>query len=264
MKNKTTIAGAVLGIIGAGLLALFVFQSGSPAEAEAEPTVTAFVASEKLTPGMGGEAVAARIRQADVPASLAPESRIASLDDLAGRRVVRAVAANEILTTAQLAADGPSAAGLIVPAGYEAMSLEADPAPGVEGYVAPGSRVNVYGTVTDGGAPYTQLVLGHVDVLAVTRGNLTGESRAPNEASSDNKIVLLLQVRPEDAPVLIHAQRHGALWFTLVNPDDPAPGARRVELGELDPGQRTQAIAEARARQDAARAAEDAEGQVTE
>lgn len=256
MKNKTTIAGAVLGLLGAGLLALFVSQAGGTS-AEAEDTVTALVAADDLSKGMTADQVGALVREAEVPASLAPGSRILSLDELEGRQVVRAVGAGEMLTAAQFAAAGPLAGGLVVPEGYEAMTLEAGPAPGVEGYVTPGSRVNVYATVTDGAAPYTQLVLGHLDVLAVTRGDLTGESRAPNEAAADGTIVLLLQVRPEDAPVLIHAERHGDLWFTLVNEDDPAPGARRVELGDLDSGLRTQAIGEARARQDAARAAGD-------
>ncbi|MEX2621039.1 MAG: Flp pilus assembly protein CpaB [Egibacteraceae bacterium] len=257
MKNKTTIAGVLLGVIGAGLLALFVAQAGGTAEAEA--TVPALVASDDLAPGMDAEQVATRIREAEVPASLAPVSRVTDLDDLDGQKVVRTVGAGEILTASQFAGAGPAAGGLVVPAGYEAMTLEADPAPGVEGYVTPGSRVNVYTTVADtggdpaapaAGQPYTQLVLGHVDVLAVTRGTPTGESAEPSDVAQEGRIVLLLQVRPQDAPVLIHAQQHGSLWYTIANPDDPAPSAERVDIGALEPGQRTQAISEARARQD--------------
>lgn len=256
IKNKTTIAGAALGIVGAGLLALFVAQSGGSAQAEA--TVTALVVEEDLAPGMDADEVGARVREDDVPASVAPQSRITDLAELDGRKVVRAVGAGEILTASQFAGAGPGAGGVVVPAGYEAVTVEAEPAPGVEGYVTPGSRVNVYTTMDAGGdpagQPYTQLVLGHVDVLAVTRGTLTGESREPEEASADGAIVLLLQVRPEDAPVLIHAQRHGSLWFSLVNADNPPPASRRVQVEDLDPGQRSQAINEARALQDAARA----------
>ncbi|HVM13075.1 MAG TPA: Flp pilus assembly protein CpaB [Egibacteraceae bacterium] len=252
MKNKTTIAGAVLGVIGAGLLALFVAQAGG---AQAEETVVALVVQEDLAPGMGVDGIRDRVAEADVPVSLAPSTRITDLEDVKGKEVVRTVGAGEILSASQFAAAGPVAGGLVVPQGYEAMTLEADPAPGVEGYVTPGSRVNVYATVAeDGAAPYTQLVLGHLDVLAVTRGNLSGESQAPAEGSSDGRIVLLLQVRPDDAPVLVHAQRHGALWFTLVNEDDPAPAPRRVQVGDFEPGQRGQAIGEARARQDEAAA----------
>lgn len=260
MKNKTTIAGAVLGLLGAGLLALFVAQAASSASAQGDgETVVALVVQDDLTAGMGAEEVAARVAEAEVPASLAPAQRVTNLDELADREVVRTVGTGEILTASQFAGAGPMAGGLVVPPGYEAMTLEADPAPGVEGYVTPGSRVNVYSTVTNtggdpaapaGGQPYTQLVLGHVDVLAVTKGNLQGESRDPAAEGDDGRIVLLLQVRPEDAPVLIHAQQHGSLWYTLVNEDDPAPTARRVQVGDLDPGQRTQSIREARALQD--------------
>lgn len=265
MKNKTTIAGIILGVIGAGLLALFVAQAGGTAEAEA--TVTAFVASDDVAAGMGAEQIAARVREAEVPVSLAPVNRITTLDELAGQKAVRTVGTGEILAASQFtgATGGPNAGGLVVPAGYEAMTLEADPAPGVQGYVTPGSRVNVYSTVTNtggdpaapaGGQPYTQLVLGHVDVLAVTRGTLTGESVEPSAEAAAGRIILLLQVRPEDVPVLIHAQQGGSLWYTIANPDDPPPSVRRVQIGDLEPGARTQAILEARARQDAERAAE--------
>ena len=264
MKNKTTIAGAVLGVLGAALLALFVAQASSSAGAQGEDAVSALVVQQDLTPGMNAEQIATRVAEKQVPETLAPARRITNLDELAGREVVRTVGAGEILAESQFAGAGPVAGGLVVPAGYEAMTLEADPAPGVEGYVTPGSRVNVYTTVTNtggdpaapaGGQPYTQLVLGHVDVLAVTKGTLTGESRDPAAEGGDGRIVLLLQVRPEDAPVLIHAQQNGTLWFTLVNDEDPAPAVRRVQIGDLEPGQRTQAISEARARQDAARTA---------
>lgn len=272
MKNKTTIAGAVLGVLGAALLSLFVAQAASSAGAQGgEDTVTALVARDDLTSGMGAEQIATRVVETDVPASLAPARRITNVDELAGRQVVRTVGAGEILAESQFAGAGPVAGGLVVPAGYEAMTLEADPAPGVQGYVTPGSRVNVYTTVANtgggpaapaGGQPYTQLVLGHLDVLAVTKGTLTGESRDPSAEAGDGRIVLLLQVRPEDAPVLIHAQQSGALWFTLVNDEDPAPAVRRVQVGDLEPGERTQAISEARARQDgAATAAAEQESQ---
>lgn len=261
MKNKTTIAGAVLGVVGAALLALFVAQAGGSAEAGA--TVAALVVDQDLEAGMDAAAVAGRVREDTVPQSLAPVGRITDLEEVQGQKVVRAIGAGEILTASQFAAAGPVAGGVVVPEGYEAITLEAEPAPGVEGYVTPGSRVNVYATMTNSGAPageaagapsYTQLVLGHVDVLAVTRGKLTGESQDPSEVSAEGPIVLLLQVRPEDAPVLIHAQKHGSLWFTLVNADNPPPGARRVQAGDFDPAQRTQAINEARANQDAAAA----------
>ncbi len=125
MKNKTMIAGVVLGVVGAGLLALFVAQAGGSAPAKAESTVTALVVDEDLAAGMDVAEVAARVREEAVPVSLAPVSRIANLDDIDGQKVARAVGAGEILAASQFAATGPGAGGFVVPEGYEAVTVEA-------------------------------------------------------------------------------------------------------------------------------------------
>lgn len=266
-KNKTMVAGGLVALLGAGLLALFVAQAGGSASAE-EATAKAYVLTESLPAGTAAEQVRERVSETLVPESLAAESRVTDFADVDGKKLLRPVGEGEILHTGQFAAPGPASGGLVVPAGYEAMTVEAAPAPGVEGYVTPGSRVNVYATMSGGddpadpaagGGAYTQLVLGHVDVLAVTPGNLTGESRPAEGEGQQGQIVLLLQVRPEDAPVLVHAESQGALWFTLVNPGDAAPSATRVQIGDLDAGRRTQAIHDARSRQDAAKAAPEEE-----
>lgn len=253
--NRTALLGLGLGIAGAILLGLFV--AGSTGAASAEETVSAFVVTEALPPDLAAEAVAARVREADVPVSLAPERRITALDDLAGQRVLRTVGVGEVLTLDQFGSAGPAAGGFVVEPGYEAISVEADPAPGGQGYVTPGSKVNVYGVMTDrsGDADteraYTQLVLGHVEVLAVTRGTLTGEAVDPaTQAQQQGRIVLLLQVRPQDAPVLVYAQTQGSLWFTIANDEDPAPTSQRVEIDAFDPAARTAEIQAAVTQQD--------------
>lgn len=273
--NRTTLAGAVLGVLGAALLTLFIVQTGSGGD---EPTVAAYVADGDIAAGAGAETVRGSVSEAQVPESLAPASRITDLAEIDGQEVLRPIAAGEILTGGQLSRPGPAAGGLVVPAGYEALSVEAEPAPGVQGYVTPGDRVNVYATVEgeEGAAPsegaasapggdggFTQLVLGHVEVLAVTRGTLTGESQSPEQANAAEGIVLLLQVRPQDAPVLVHARRNGELWFSLVNPGDDPPPAERVDLGAFSPASRTEAIrqaAQARAQQPTDDQAAQAEG----
>lgn len=261
-KNKTVLAGGLVALLGAGLLALFVAQAGGRAGAE-EATAKAYVVTESLRAGMVVDEVRQHVSETLVPQSLAAERRVTDFADIQGKRLSRPVGEGEILHADQFAAAGPLSGGLVVPDGYEAITLEADPAPGVQGYVTPGSRVNVYATMSGadnadpaapGGDAYTQLVLGHLDVLAVTRGNLTGESQPADGEGPEGRIVLLLQVRPEDAPVLVHAQSQGALWFTLVNPDDAPPSSARIGDGDLDPGRRTQAIHEARSKQDAAKA----------
>lgn len=254
MRNRTTLVGGLLGALGALLLGLLVLKPDSGA-----PAKTAYVVREALAPGMRADDVRARVRATEVPGDLLPQRRVQDLADLGDHQVVRAVGPGEILTLDQFAAAGPVAGGVVVPAGYEALTIEADPAPGVGGYVTPGARVNVYVTVSEqGGGPlaqaapgYTQLVLGHIDVLAVTRGTSTGEAQPVDAQAAQGKVTLLLQVPPADVPVLIHAQARGPLWFSLVNRDDPAPQARRVGAEALDPGARTAAVAAGRAVQDA-------------
>lgn len=267
--NRTALLGLALGLVGAVLLGLFV--AGSGGEAEAEETVAALIVTDTLPADLTAEGVAGRVREAQVPVSLAPERRVEALDEVAGQRVLRTVGVGEIVTFDQFGGPGPSAGGFVVEPGYEAMSVEAEPAPGGEGYVTPGSKVNVYGvlhettvdpaTGEETATAYTQLVLGHVNVLAVTRGTLTGESTDPaTQAQQQGRIILLLELRPSDAPVMIFAQTQGALWFTMVNDDDPAPTSQRVEIDALDPALRTGEIQAAVTEQDAREAAAEAAG----
>lgn len=267
MKNKTMIAGALVGLLGAVLLLVFVAQTGG-ASGEDGATTPAYVVTDPLEPGMAPDQVSERVEAGEVPERLAPERRVTDLDDLEGQEVVREVGTGEVLSADQFSAPGPAAAGgVVVPSGYEAITVEAEPAPGVEGYVSPGSRVNVYATLEEGDAPaaegpetapsassgaYTQLVLGQLDVLAVTPATPGGADAEGGEAQggmTDGKVVLLLQVRAEDAPVLVHAVRQGELWFTLTNPDDAPVAPDRVQLGHFDPASRAAAIDAARAQQ---------------
>lgn len=266
MKNKTMIAGVLVGVLGAGLLLMFVAQAGGAAEDGA--STSAYLVTEDLEPGMTPAEVRERVEAGEVPGRLAPERRVTDLADLEGQEVVRRVGSGEILSADQFSPPGPAATGqgVVVPSGYEAITVEAEPAPGVEGYVSPGSRVNVYATFAQGapagGEPaaaegdgaYTQLVLGHLDVLATTPASSTGDGEqaagSPQGGMVDGKVVLLLQVRPEDAPVLIHASQQAQLWYTLVNPDDEAATPTRVQNGDFDPGARAAEIDAARTRQD--------------
>lgn len=257
--NRNLLAGLAAGITGAVLLGLFVATSGPATPADAAPTLPVLVAGGELPAETRAEGLGGAIRTVEAPATVVPARALRDLEDVAGQRLVRRVGEGEILTLDQFGSPGPAPGGVIVPAGYEAISLELSPAPGMAGYATPGSKVNVYGVFTEQavepeagqlvGRPFTQLVLGHVTVLAVTRGTLTGEAQDPAREAGENHVVLLLQVHPSDIPVLVFAQSQGALWFTLVNDEDPAPSAARVQLDELDPAARSAAIAASVARQ---------------
>ena len=265
--NRLALVGILLGLAGTVLLALFVTSSSGEKAGE---TAAVWMASDAgIAAGTPAEEVAAAAVLRDVPLDLVPARALIGPDDVVGQQVSRPLGPGEILTADQFAPVGPAAGGLVVPEGWEVLSVEASPAPGVEGYATTGSLLNLYYTATtkpqataDGqtvaGEAFTQLVTAHTEVLAVTRGTLTGEATAVNEQAAAGGMVFLLKVRPEDVPTLVFAEQNGSLWFSLANADDPAPTSERFTFEDLDPAAITQSISEARTQLEADRAATEA------
>lgn len=267
--NRLALLGVLLGLAGAVLLALFVTTSSDDASGE---TMTVYVAGDAgILPGTLAEEVATVAELRDVPVDVVPARALASATDITGQRAARPIGPGEILTADQFSVVGPAAGGVVVPEGWEVISVEASAAPGVEGYATVGSLLNLYytgatpqvslpdGTVVDqGGENFTQLVMAHTEVLAVTRGTLTGEATAVSEQAAAGGLVFLLKVRPEDVPTLVFAEQHGSLWYTLANEADPAPTSERFTFEGLDPAAITQAISEARTQLETERAAQEA------
>lgn len=265
--NRLALIGIIFGIAGAVLLALFVTSSSGSVS---EERMAVLVAGDRgIQPGTDAGEVATMAELREVPLDVVPDRAISTTTDVEGQRVARPVGPGEILTVDQFAPVGPASGGVVVPEGWEAVSIEAQPAPGLEGYATPGSLINVYVTATtpattlpdgtpdrQGAQPFTQLVLGHTEVLAVTRGTLTGEATSVNDVSAASGLVFLLKLRPADVPTMVFAEQQGQLWFSLANADDPSPVAERVTFDSLDPDAITQSVSEARTQleQDRARA----------
>ena len=265
--NRLALVGVLLGVAGAVLLALFVTTSSGDPVGE---TTRVYVAGDAgILAGTTAEAVGTVAELREVPVDVAPARALTSTEDVAGQVASRPIGPGEILTADQFSLAGPAAGGVVVPEGWEVVSIEAAPAPGVEGYASVGSLLNIYFTGTspatpgvDGttvaGQPFTQLVMGHTEVLAVTRGTLTGEATAVSEQAASGGLIFLLKVRPEDVTTLVYAQQHGSLWFSLATEGDPAPTAERFTFDGLDPAAITQAVSEARTQLETDRAAQEA------
>lgn len=253
--NRLAIIGVLFGLAGAVLLALFVANSSGGTSEEVQAVFVA--GGDGIQAGTDAADLAAYAELREVPVDVAPTRALVSTEDVTGQRVSRPIGPGEILTVDQFAPIGPASGGVVVPEGWEAVSVEARPAPGVEGYATPGSLVNLYVTATSpeetapdgttvGGQFFTQLVMAHTEVLAVTRGTLTGESTEVSGEAATGSLVFLLKVRPEDVPTLVFSEQNGSLWFSLANSDDPSPVADRFTFEDLDPDAITQSINEAR------------------
>ena len=282
-SSRLTILGVVLGLAGAALLALFLVSGSGQSSGD---QVSVLVAADGGVPlGTTADALGELLESREVPADVAPARAVADLAELTGQRVARPIGPGEIITIDQFGQPGPATGGVIVEEGWEAITVSAAPAPGLQGYATPGSLVNLYltatepdlvsatgttapdgsqvispdGQVTQDGRPFTQLVMAHTEVLAVTPGTLTGEAQQTEGGPSG---VFLLKVRAQDVPTLVFAEQQGEIWFTLANENDPVPTAERFFFDGLDPAAIQAALGEARAALDAGR--DEADAAVTE
>ena len=95
------------------------------------------------------------------PAALVPGA-IGSLTQLDGATFTQNFAADQQIT--QLGVQLANNRTFTIPEGFEAVAVQLEFVPGVAGYVSPGDRINLFGTVT--GTP-AELVLTNVEVLDV-------------------------------------------------------------------------------------------------
>jgi pilus assembly protein CpaB len=140
-------------------------------------------------------------------------------EDVAGRVLVNAVAANEPVLRRDLAA--PSSLGLAarIPDGMRASAVKTNEVMGVAGFIFPGSRVDVLVTLRGDhpgvGTTMTRIVLQNVQVLS------TGTKTDPDPTGKpENVSVVTLLVSPEQSEKLALAQSQGTIQFALRNGGD--------------------------------------------
>jgi Flp pilus assembly protein CpaB len=139
----------------------------------------------------------------------------------------------EQILTSRFVERGSTNAGLVIPKGKQAMSLEVEAPPGVAGFVHVGSRISVLGHVdvpgTNGSAvePQTQFLVQGVEVLAVGSRAVQAatdgaRAEAANQQQVSDKVLLTLAVTPNEAEKLGFAILEGQIYITLL-PEDAEP-----------------------------------------
>ncbi|HEX2179303.1 MAG TPA: Flp pilus assembly protein CpaB [Actinomycetota bacterium] len=225
------VGGAVLAILGM-LLAYVYTASAGKAEASAPAaeggTADAYVATGDLTIGTVWEDLADLVEKRPVPVALRPPGAISDPEQVKGKTLVRSMAKGEVLTTVQFNPTG--AESLKIPDGQRALTLSLPAPQGVADYIQPGAKADIFvtfkglpGATNPIDATLTQLLLSNVTVLANRRA-LPAEALAEGTPPPDGgDILLTFAVTVEQAEKIIFAKENGALWLTLMNPDDP-PG----------------------------------------
>jgi pilus assembly protein CpaB len=212
------ILGVAIGLGGTFALATYRYVSNVPVKQVGMPTTPVLVAAADLQLG-------AELRREDLhtiawPADAVPAGSFKDPQEIIGRGLVQAVAANEVILPNKLAPVG-SGAGLppVIPEGMRALSVRVNDVIGVAGYVLPGTRVDVVATVspTNQQSDMTsKVVLTNVLVLAAgTRIERDSEDNKPVAVS-----VVTLLVDPNEAERLTLASTEGKIQLALRNPLD--------------------------------------------
>ena len=219
MKNRRAILFLTLPAI-CGLLTAFaapsLLDSPAPTTENKVPVVVAGSAA-----ALGTEVPNAEPRLAHWPAELIPAGAFRDPIQLQGRVLARTVVQGEaILESALLPAGAAAGLDSLIDESARAVSVQVDQFIGVAGFVQPGSRVDVLSTFRPAGGDdsraisVTRAVLQNVRVLAVdTRLERSGEA-------SQEVQVATLEVSPEEAQVLAHAETEGPIKLALRNPKD--------------------------------------------
>jgi pilus assembly protein CpaB len=219
MKNRRAILFLTLSAM-CGLLTAFaapsLLQSPAPVGEEKVPIVVAGGPAP-----IGSEAQNAVPSIARWPADVIPAGAFRDPSLLQGRVLARSVVKGEAILESALLPPG-AAAGLdsLIDESARAVSVQVDPFIGVAGFVQPGSQVDVLSTFTpvssgeSSATSVTRAVLQNVRVLAVdTRLERNGQATQEMQ-------VVTLQVSPEEAQVLAHAETEGPIKLALRNPKD--------------------------------------------
>ena len=181
-------------------------------------------------------AIGARISASDVkrvgwPSSSPLSGAFARAEDVIGRGVVTALAANEAITESKLA-PREAGAGLApaIPTGMRAISVKVNEVIGVAGFAVPGARVDVLATVRGAdNTPITRVLVANVPVLtAGTRYDQ--EQGSKRDGKPIPSTVVTLMATPTQAERIALATAEGQITLMLRNPldvEEPVtPGAR--------------------------------------
>jgi pilus assembly protein CpaB len=203
---------ALCGLATASAARSVLGRRSEPAPAVA--TVPVVVASE---PAPLGQAVdPAKLEVVGWPADAVPQGAFGSPDGLESRVLARSLVKGEpVLESALLPQGAEAGLDSLIAESSRAVSVKVDQVVGVAGFVQPGSKVDVLGTLAGAGKQAaTRIILQNVRVLAMD----TRVER--NRGEAEQVLVATLEVSPRQAEVLTHAENEGAIRLALRNPKD--------------------------------------------
>jgi pilus assembly protein CpaB len=217
---------------GASVLSVSYLSRVASAAPVAAPAakVTVVAAARELEPGTVLRPE--DLRLLEWPAELVPAELATSVEQVEGRTLLVTLRPGDPVFT-QLVSQDHSGAGLVglIRSGMRAVSVPVDNVIGVNGFVAPGTRVDVFATLEGDGAAeaMTRLVVQDVEILAAGHQLQANAEGTPQETS-----VVTLLVTPDDAGTLILALHRGRIQLALRNRmDQDATATQGARMSQL-------------------------------
>jgi pilus assembly protein CpaB len=165
---------------------------------------------------------AKNLKLVEWPVASVPAGALKDLGRAEGRIAQHGFLANEPITEERIREHlGGSTLSAMIKPGMRAISVRVDDVAGVAGFILPGNRVDILGSLADKGS-YT--VLSGVNVLAID------QEASPDRNQPALVRSLTLEVSPHQAERLDQASHHGPLRFTLRNPADQQPALQPLPV----------------------------------
>jgi len=222
MRNKRFII-AVAGAVICGLLAVFaVTRYLSQVEAFTKDLGNVVIAKQEIP--LGAKITADQLTLAPIPNGSVPDGIFRKIDQVVGRVAIQPIGVRETITNMKLAPAG-TGGGLsaVIPEGYRAVTVKVDDVVGINGFVMPGSYVDVVAVVNpqaqegvQATGPISKIVLQHIKVLASgPKIDSPEDQRQPTSVKA-----VTLMVTPEQAEKLVLAANEGKLQLVMRNYSD--------------------------------------------
>jgi len=219
MRNRRLIlalTGAVLcGLLGVALITRYI----SNIQAYTRDLGEVVVAKSDIP--LGEKITAEHLSLLPMPNGSVPEGAFRKTSEVVGRVAIVPIGIRDPITYSKLAPEGTEGGlSAVIPQGYRAMTVKVDDVVGVQGFIMPGSFVDVVAIILPPGdqtrGPISKIVLQSIKVLASGPKIDTPENqRTPSEVRS-----VTLQVTPEQAEKLVLAANEGKLQLVMRNYSD--------------------------------------------
>jgi len=230
MGRRTILLTAALVIAALGTALVFIYvQSANDRAQEGTTLVEALVATSNVDAGTTGSEAsnngAFELQQIQVDAL--PTGYLTSLDPIADLKTNTPIYTGQAVLQQMFSQGGGSA--LSVPKGRLAVSVQLGDPERVAGFVAPGSDVAIFATVSkNGGSDVTQVLLPTVQVIGVGDTTISTTTTKTDSGQSTteeiSRTILTLALTTKESQELINAQSIGSLYFGLIGDNTKVSG----------------------------------------